>query len=86
MDGGARAAPMAAVGIAVGFVTTGVWEGMLERAGGAAGFVAPGRATAAGRPEFTGRLEEAVFAAFLTLGFRGGIGFDKLLGGSPEPT
>lgn len=56
MDGGARAAPIAAVGIAVGFVTTGVWEGMLERAGGAAGFVAPGRATAAGRPEFTGRL------------------------------
>lgn len=65
---------------------------MLERAAGAAGFVAPGRATAAGRPEFTGRLyrmismdykwsrysltEEAVFAAFLILGFRGGIEFD----------
>lgn len=65
---------------------------MPERAAGAAGFVAPGRATAAGRPEFMGRLylydqyglqvsrysltDETVFAAFLTLGFRGGIGFD----------
>lgn len=65
---------------------------MPERAAGAAGFVAPGRATATGRPEFMGRLysydqyglqvsgylltNEALFAAFLTLGFRAGIVFD----------
>lgn len=56
MDGGARAAPVVEAGVAIGFAATGVWEGIPERAAGAAGFVAPGRATAAGRPEFMGRL------------------------------
>ena len=56
-------------------------------AGGADGLVAPGRTLAAGR--FAARPAMpvgAALAALLAFGLRGGMGFETLFAGAPDPT